>query len=196
MQSIKNIREYLGLADIDYLSARLLILNGMPTVGLAKAAESIEKQFKLFFLLYEKITNNNDLNVKNMKKYGHNLVEMLDSYNKIVPKQKKLDNEWKEYLTIVQDAYDRRYPEHWKEWEVKIDVGQLDKAYTYMRNNNAANFPDEYKERALVFGTFLSDIYQDDEYISKIQKRGLLPPMEILKLENDSYNDLQINKNA
>jgi len=52
MQPITRVNEYLGLADIDYLAARILILNGLPSVGLAKSAEAFEKQFKLFFLIY------------------------------------------------------------------------------------------------------------------------------------------------
>ncbi|MBF0289993.1 MAG: hypothetical protein HQM14_19425 [SAR324 cluster bacterium] len=192
MKPINKIQEYLGLADVDYLAARLLILNKIPTVGLSKSAEALEKQFKLFFLIYEKITNNKELTIKEMKNRGHNLIEMMESYNSVAPQNHLLGEDWREYLSVLQESYNRRYPEHWEEWKIKLDINQLDQAYTYLRNINVSNIPQELKNRALEFGTFLGDIWRDEDSIEKVRNLGLKTPMEILELCNQSYEELTI----
>ena len=192
--SINKVQEYLGLADIDYLAARLLILNGMPTVGLSKSAEAIEKQFKLFFLMFEKINNNKELTTKELKSKGHNLMDMLSSFNLLVPEKMRLGDDWHNYLRLLQDAYGKRYPENWDSWEAAINIDELDDLYVYLRNLNARNLPPELKERGTDFGTFLGDIWKEETIIDKIKSNGLKLPMEVLKLNNESFNSLNIKK--
>ena len=64
---------YLGIADFDYLSARLLLLCGIGNTGLSKSAEAFEKLFKLFLMLEARITQNIELVPKDLKKYNHKL---------------------------------------------------------------------------------------------------------------------------
>lgn len=192
--SINKVQEYLGLADVDYLAARLLILNGMPTVGLSKSAEAIEKQFKLFFLVYEKVANNRGLTTKELRKKGHNLLGMLGSYNSLVPEQNKIGEDWHNYLKLLQDSYDKRYPENWSSWEASININELDSLYVFLRNLNVRNFPVEIKDRALDFGTFLGDVWKEETIIDKIISNGLKLPMEVLRLSNKSFDSLNIKK--
>lgn len=196
MTSITKISEYLGLADADYLAARMLLLGGLPTVGLSKAAEAMEKQFKLFFLQFERIENGRELDVRDLKGYGHRLREMLESYNGMVPAERRLDDSWKSYLELLEEAYAKRYPEHWEKWEAEVDLGKLDCGYVYLRNANADNFPAELRDRARDFGTFIGDVFRQEAFSKRIALLGLLHPIEYLKLNNESYGDLAIHKNA
>lgn len=193
MTSLSKITSYLGLADIDYLSSRLLLLSGIPTAGLSKAAEAFEKAFKLFFLLYEKIQNNKELDVIELKKYGHDLIGLYNSYNKVVPKEHSLGEDWQDLLQLLKDSYSRRYPEHWGVFKIEIDLNKIDTGYVYMRNNVKNNFPIELRERAEEFGTFLTDIYHE-EYDNYIKQNGMMLPKELLKHKNLSYDILEINK--
>ena len=193
MKPIDKIQEYFGLADIDYLSARLLILNGLPTVGLAKGAEAMEKQLKLFIAMFERIKNGKELTVRDFKKFGHGLLNLLKEYNERAPQRLNLNQDWEKLFKLLQDAYDKRHPEHWKEWEMRVSIHEIDQAYTYFRNLNLSNTPEEFSQRALDFGTFVGDLWQNEEYYQRIIDMGLKSPFELLKLENRSYANLKIS---
>ena len=92
MTSLKKRISYLGIADFDYLSARLLLLSALGNTGLPKAAEAFEKLLKLFILLASKIQDNKELTEKDLKKeYGHNLVDLFNSTKKYIPVGTKKD---------------------------------------------------------------------------------------------------------
>jgi len=191
MNSLNKRMEYLGLADMDYLSARLLFRSGLATTGFPKAAEAFEKIFKLFLLLEAKISRNVELTEGDMRSYGHNLINLLNEIRTKLPNT-TFDSTWDDYLKILQESYTRRYPENWKEHRLTIRLDDLDKAYCYFRNNVILNFPKEEQTRTRQFGTFIYDAYRGD--ISKrIKKTGALPPAEILKWENHSFEDFNID---
>jgi hypothetical protein len=87
MTILSKLNSYMGLADTDYLASRLLILSGLPLQGLAKASEAIEKQFKLFFAIFERIQNGREISQRELRQYGHNLLDQLNSYNQLIPQE-------------------------------------------------------------------------------------------------------------
>ena len=122
MAILSKLPEYLGLSDTDYLSARLLIMSGVPLQGLGKACEAFEKQFKLFFALNERIINKREITQKELRKYGHDVVKLLESYNDTVPQERRLESDWKDLMAMLKAAYNLRYPEHWKQIYLNIDL--------------------------------------------------------------------------
>jgi len=182
---------YLGIADYDYLSARLLLLCGLGNTAMPKAAEAFEKIFKLFLMLEAKITQNKDLGPNDLKKYNHKITKLFTIIKSKIPAQ--FDKEWDDYFKMLQDSYSRRYPEHWKEYKMDLSLFHLDKAYAYFRNNVILNFPQEEQVRARDFGTFLSDAYKSDT-IKWIKRQGGKTPSEILTISNQSFDELEINK--
>jgi len=62
----------------------------------------------------------------------------------------------------------------------------------YFRNGVVANFPEEEKERARQFGTFIYDAYRG-EFSEKIKERGALPPGDILCWKNTVFKDFDID---
>jgi hypothetical protein len=184
MSPIINRMEYLNLADMDYLSARLLILNGLLLSGMPKAAESIEKLIKLYLMLESKINKGIELNAKQLKAYGHNLEELFEAFKKVVPLT--FDQEWSNYFSALQESYKNRYPDAWSQsmkWET--DVQRLDICYSYLRANIVENFPAEELDQARIFGGAIISGYSP-ELLGAITKNGGMPPLEILKLNNKS----------
>ena len=194
MNSLNKRIEYLGLADMDYLSAKLLLMSGLANTGFPKAAEAIEKIFKLFLILEAKISRNVELTERDMKSYGHNLIKLLNEIKTKLPNTTFVSN-WDDYLKTLQDSYTRRYPENWKEFQLNVNLDQLDKVYSYLRNGVILNFPQEEKTRARQFGTFIYDAYRGD-LSKRIQKMGALSPAEILKWKNHSFNDFDIDSGS
>ena len=188
--SLDKRMDYLGIADFDYLSARLLLLSGLATTGFPHAAQAIEKLLKLFMLLYEKITNNSELTKRDLKKYSHKIVELFKYLEERI--LVNFDAGWKCYLQILQDSYDRRYPEGWKIHSYDVEAENLDKLYCYLRNNIISNFPEEEKARAKQLGTFIYDAYSE-EIREIIKRRGGIPPKEIFHLNNNSAKDFDID---
>src|SRR3989337_1052290 len=113
-ESLIKRSEYLGIADMDYLSARVLLLNGLTHTGLAKAAEAFEKLFKLFLILEAKITRNEELTQKELKQYNHKLVKLFGLVMTRSHK-KTYHQSVKNYFAQLQNAYSLRYPESWKQ---------------------------------------------------------------------------------
>jgi hypothetical protein len=190
-ESLNKRISWLGLADFDYLSARILLLCGLGNTGLVKAAEAFEKIFKLFLMLEAKITENKELNEKDLKIYGHNIEKLFAAVKSKIPVS--FDKKWDDYFKMFEDCYSRRYPEHWKEHIININLRDLDEAYTYFRNGVIFNFPDEEKARAKDFGTFLYGPYNADVK-NWIKTQGGKTPSEILTLNNLSFDVLDINK--
>jgi hypothetical protein len=114
MNSLDKRIEYLGLADMDYLSARLLLMSGLATTGFPKAAEAFEKIFKLFLMLEAKISSNAELTESDLKSYSHNLIKFFNEVKTKLP-DTNFDSAWDDYLKTLQESYTRRYPENWKE---------------------------------------------------------------------------------
>ena len=191
MNSLDKRMEYLGLADMDYLSARLLLMSGLATTGFPKAAEAFEKILKLFLILEAKISSNVELTEGDMKSYGHNLIKLLNEVKTKLP-DTTFDSTLVDYLKTLQESYTRRYPENWEAHHLTINLDHLDEAYSYFRNNVILNFPQEEQTRTRQFGTFIYDAYRGD--ISKrIKKSGALPPAEILKWKNHSLGNFNID---
>jgi len=184
--------EYLGIADVDYLSARLLLLSGFATTGFPLAAQAIEKLIKLFILLYEKITNNRELTKGDIKKYSHDLMGLFKYLKKRVPAN--FDSTWQDYLKTLQDSYSRRYPEGWKLHSYELEVNRLDQTFSYLRNNIIANFPKEERGRTRQFGTFIYDAYSE-EIQNIIKRNGGIPPKDLFYLKNNSAKDFDIDFN-
>lgn len=190
MSSLSKRLAYLGLADFDYLSARLLSLCGLGNTAFPKAAEAFEKLFKLFLMLEAKITRNEDLGPKDLRAYSHDLVKLFHAVKTKIPAT--FDGEWDAYFTELRDAYNRRYPEHWREFVMEVNVHKLDLAYTYLRNGVARNFPVEERTRARHFGTFIYDAY-NAKIVQWIRSLGGLAPEDILRLNNESLETLEID---
>jgi HEPN domain-containing protein len=191
VSSLEKRLSYLGIADFDYLSARLLLQNGLVFTALPKAAEAIEKLLKLFLLLEAKITRNEELDEKRMKAYGHNLTRLFAELKVKAPATFGAD--WDDYLTLLQDSYAQRYPEQWEELRIETSVNQLDSAYTYLRNSIIQNFPLEEQDRVRHFGTFIYDAYTNDVR-ELIRRLGGQAPGELLRHSNKSFELLDIDK--
>lgn len=191
MNSINKRMEYLGLADMDYLSARLLLMSGLATTGFPKAAEAFEKIFKLFLMLEAKISRNVDLTEVDMKSYGHNLNRIFNDVKTKLP-YTNFGSDWDDYLNTLQQSYTRRYPENWRTHQLTIRLDHLDQAYSYFRNNVILNFPQEEQKRVRQFGTFIYDAYRCD-LSKRIQKTGALSPAEILQWKNNSLANFNID---
>ncbi len=189
MSSLEKRLSYLGIADFDYLSARLLLLNGLIFSALPKAAEALEKLIKLFILLEAKIQRNEELTAEQLKSYGHNLIKLLNELKKKIPID--FGPDWDVYFQLLQDSYTQRYPEKWTEMHIETSVHQLDTVFTYLRNNIIQNFPIEEQQRARHFGTFIYDCYSSDVR-ALIGLLGGRQPGELLRHMNESFNQLDI----
>lgn len=185
-ESLKKRLEYLGIADMDYLSARILIINGMTHTGLSKGAEAFEKLFKLFLVLEAKIVRNEELSSLELKNYEHKLVKLFEEVVLKIPGATPFDKSWKDYFEQLQMAYKTRYPESWKEVKLINDLTNLDKAYCYFRNNITTNFPKEEQEKTKFFGTFILKAYNKDVVNFIVSQGGLSPKEAFLKSNNHS----------
>jgi hypothetical protein len=183
--------EYLGIADLDYLAARLLLLNGLVFSALPKAAEAFEKLMKLFLMIEAKVNRNEEVYADNLKRYSHNLTRLFAEIKTKVPTT--FSNDWDEYFELLRVSYSRRYPEEWKEYQMEGNIHKLDFYYTYLRNNIIANFPLEEIDRAKQFGTFIYDGFSSPvrELISVL---GGKPPGDILRQNNQSFELLEIHR--
>jgi len=83
--SLQKRLAYLGIADFDYLSARVLMRHGLAFTGLAKASDAFEKIMKLNLILDAKISRNQDLEPDEVKTYLHNLRGLLDDFEDHFP---------------------------------------------------------------------------------------------------------------
>jgi len=189
-ESVLNQRlQYLAIADMDYLAARLLLLSANPFCGMPKAAESLEKIMKLFLILEAKISRNEELSAKDLKKYSHNLLKLSEKVESLCPMQ--LGENWKNYLEKLQNFYYHRYPDNWsKKMEWISDIDNLDAIYAYLRHNISSNFPLEDMAIAKRFGVNILSAY-NDEIVRKIEEAGMLSPIDLLAKQNkqrDKFN--------
>ena len=189
-ESLNKRLDYLGIADMDYLSARLLLLSGLTHTGLAKASEAFEKLLKLFFLLEAKINSDSELEKNEVEKYRHQLVKLFCYIRTKIPAV--FDDSWIEYFQELERAYKLRYPESWKESKLTNDLERLDKAYCYFRNGVILNFPQEESKKTKEFGTFIYRAYSQ-EIIGKIKQLGSLTPKEIFYKNNESAQDFVLD---
>lgn len=193
--SAKQLGHILGVADIDYLSARLLFMSGLPTVGMSKASEALEKLLKIAIVCLSKIQENKDLEDNDLKKYGHNLIRLLDEYNRLIPVEEfKLKGE-PEILKNLMAAYSLRYMSGSGDFELGFSLDHFDHWYSFLRNQIVLNLPMELREDSKQFGTFLGNLYETD-IKDIVQPYGLLLPGDILQLSNDKFENLDIDKNC
>src|SRR6266699_1769134 len=82
MTSLNKRLAYLGIADFDYLSARVLLRHGLVFTGLPKAADAFEKIVKLNLMLDAKISRNEDLAPEDLKRFEHHLKRLLEEFAK------------------------------------------------------------------------------------------------------------------
>lgn len=190
-ESLVKRLEYLGIADMDYLSARALLINGLTHTGLSKAAEAFEKLFKLFLIIEAKITQNKHLAQNELKQHEHQLVSLFKLIISKIPNQ-DYDQSVVDYFQQLQDAYRLRYPESWKEAKLINDFENLDKFYCFFRNNITTNFPKEEQEKVKLFGTFIIKGYNPD-VVKYIQDHGGLTPKQILSKDNKYLSELNID---
>jgi hypothetical protein len=186
MTSLNKRLAYLGIADFDYLSARVLLRHGLVFTGLPKAADALEKIIKLSLILEAKITRNEELDPRHLKRFEHRLKDLLVELGKRTGIT--IDATVAEYFAMLQDAAMRRYPEHWNTYRAESSVDQLDEVYCQLRNLATDNFPIEERERARCFGTFIGDAYTDT-MIERIQELGGESPWVLL-----AYNNKQLDK--
>lgn len=190
-ESLVKRLEYLGIADMDYLSARSLLINGLTHTGLSKAAEAFEKLFKLFLIIEAKITQNKHLSQKELKQYEHNLVRLFELVMSKLP-DKSYDQSVRDYFKQLESAYKIRYPESWVEVKLINDFENLDKMYCFFRNNITINFPKEEQGRVRLFGTFIIKGYSP-EVVKYIKDHGGLPPKQILSKDNKYLSEFNID---
>lgn len=190
-ESLVKRLEYLGIADMDYLSARALLINGLTHTGLSKAAEGFEKLFKLFLLIEAKVTRNEHLTSKDLRQYEHKLVKLFELVMSKLP-EKNYHHSVKDFFQQLENAYKLRYPESWKEARLINDFQDLDKMYCYFRNNITRNFPKDELEKTRQFGTFIIKGYTP-EVVKYIQEHAGLTPKQILSKDNKHLSELNID---
>src|SRR2546426_10457605 len=191
MTSLDHRVAYLGLADFDYLSARILLRHGLMSTGLPRAAESFEKILKLVIMLEARITRKEELEPKHLKSYGHDLPKLFAELKRRI--SASFPPEFDTYFAMLTDAYDRRYPEHWKSFKAEVSVDYLDGVYVQFRNSAVINFPIEEQARARQFGTFITDAYAP-VMIKQIEELGGQTIGELLRFRNDSFDRLDIDQ--
>jgi hypothetical protein len=108
VSSLNKRLAYLGIADFDYLSARILLRHGIVFTGLPKAADAFEKIMKLCLVLEAKITRNEELEPKDLKRFEHDLPKLLAEFKLRtgIPVTDSVD----EYFAMLKDAAARRCP--------------------------------------------------------------------------------------
>ncbi|MBC7877730.1 MAG: hypothetical protein H7Y59_11230 [Anaerolineales bacterium] len=132
MKITEKLTSYLGIADIDYLCARLLFMSGFPIVAMAKAAESLEKLLKLSIVLLARIYSGIELTDDQLKnEYGHDLRKLLDGYNKMAPPEVKLIGNT-EILENLRKAYNLRYTAKNKDIKLAFALDEFDNWYVYL----------------------------------------------------------------
>jgi hypothetical protein len=184
---------YLFLADIDYLSARLLILHGLVSTGLPKASEAFEKLIKLFIILAVRIRSQKELTEKQLKKhFGHSLPKLFAELKRFAPVTFNAD--WDAFIEHLGDCYALRYPDGWREpFHVKASIDHIDECYCYLRNGIILSLPPEELDTARVFGGI---VFQGTVHIGQsnpmIDTRPTWPLDEILKQSNRSFSDFNI----
>ncbi|MBI2621067.1 MAG: hypothetical protein HYW63_00280 [Candidatus Levybacteria bacterium] len=192
-ESLIKRLEYLGIADMDYLSARILLINGLTHTGLSKAAEAFEKLFKLFLIIEAKITENKHLTQKDLKQYEHKLVKLFKVVMLKLP-EKTYHQSVENFFQQLENAYRTRYPESWRDAMFINNLEDLDKLYCYFRNNITINFPKEEQEKIRLFGTFIMKAYNKD-VIGYIKKLDGMSPKEAISRHNKYINEFNIDLN-
>jgi len=182
---------YLGIADFDYLSARVLLRDGLIFTGLPKAAEAFEKIIKLNLMLEAKISRNEELAPEDLKPFGHDLIALLDEFMKRTGAP--VPSGVTPYFAMLKDAAAHRYPERWKIYKAEMDIDQLDDTYANFRNIASSNFPAEEHERARSFGTFIGDAYTAT-MIERIKELGGRSPWDLLAYRNASLDKFDLNR--
>lgn len=190
MTSLNKRLAYLGIADFDYLAARVLLRDGLIFSGLPRAAEAFEKIVKLNLILEVKISRNEELEPEDLKRFGHDLPKLLIEFadRTKVPVQPEIGP----YFAMLEDSAAHRYPEHWKTYKADINIDLLDRLYGQFRNLAVANFPVEERERARCFGTFLGDAYTP-EMIARIDELGGRSPWDLLAYRNESLKTFDLD---
>jgi HEPN domain-containing protein len=122
----KNILHWLGLADEDYLAARLLILKGFLKQGVILSNTAIEKYLKTF-LFYHGETN----------PWGH---DTLAIYNSIHNYADKISSINKGFITFLSKAYLLRYTDELpNQYNIHLDqikiLVELDRTVYAIRKN-------------------------------------------------------------
>lgn len=191
-ESLNKRLSYLAIADMDYLSARLLLLCGLTHTGLSKAAEAFEKLLKLFLILEAKISDDSSLEGSCLKNiYKHRLCKIwIDVKSKT---HKTFDDSWDKYFEQLEKAYKTRYPEGWKIGKFENNIDHLDSVYSYLRKNVSSNFPLEEIIKTKQFGGFIYKAYTPE--INDIIKKlgGVLTPKDVFLKNNKKIADFGID---
>ena len=188
--SLQKRLAYLGIADFDYLSARVLLRHGLVVTGLAKASDAFEKISKLNLILEAKITRNEDLEPEKVKAYLHNLRALLADFEARMGVS--VGPETHEYFAMLQEATKRRYPESWSSYKAQLNIPMLDEIYAEFRKVAVQNFPMEERARARCFGTFIGDAYTAD-MIARIKELGGDSPWDLLAFDNQALERLNLD---
>ncbi|HND90968.1 MAG TPA: hypothetical protein PLI75_04240 [Anaerolineales bacterium] len=187
-----KLMDYLGIADIDYLSARLLFMSGFPIVAMAKAAEALEKLFKILIVMITRIYSQVELTDDQLKKdYGHDLGKLLKGYNKIAPESVRLIGDTT-ILDNLRKAYNLRYTGRDKEINLEFSLEEFDKWYVLLRNLIVRNTPKELAIEVRQFGTFHGKLYEAGMEKILSQYRTLRPG-DILRYQNAMFDKLDVD---
>ena len=181
--TVLNARiQYLLMADMNYIAARLLLLSGNPFAGIPKSAEAIELLMKLIIMLEAKISRNEELEEKDLQRYGHKLLKLLKKLREISPIA--FDATWDDYLSELQDTYAKRYPHKWgKDMKLTTDVDRLDATFSFLRTQAVVMFPEEEREQAGIFGEPVMASF-NTAMVEHIQRNGGSPPLKALSVRN------------
>jgi hypothetical protein len=191
MKITENIPAILSIADVDYLSARLLFISGLPIAGMGKAAEALEKLFKISIAIITKINSQVDLTDNDFKKYGHNLNKLLDEYNRICPKEIQLVGNTG-ILTDLGKAYTARYVPK-TDMQIGFSLEYFDHWFIYLRNNIATNVPKEIMKDVMNFGNSFGDLLETENFLQAISKYGAILPGDIIRIENKYFEKLIVD---
>lgn len=179
---------YLEVADIDYLSARALMLNGLVTTALPKAAEALEKIMKLLLAIEAKLNRGEEFDSKRFREFGHDLGALSAELQERMPTQHSASRT--AYCRRLQETYRHRYPENRPDdftYEGNIDA--FDGQYVFLRNQVARNFPPDHVAAAQTFAVFSAAAF-GPQMTETIAELGGQPPGHILRASNKSVDSL------
>lgn len=177
---------YLEVADTDYVAARALMLNGLLTAGLPKAAEALEKIMKLLLAIEAKLNRGEEFDNKRFRSFGHGIGALSVELEQRMPTEHGASRTT--YCRRLEETYRHRYPENRPDdftYEGNIDA--FDGQYVFLRNQVARNFPADHEAAAQTFMVFTAAVF-GSEMIEAIADLGGQPPAHVLRTSNKSVD--------
>ncbi|MFO1242713.1 MAG: hypothetical protein U1E36_05870 [Rickettsiales bacterium] len=185
---LKQAITLLQLADNDYLSARILLLNGLWQTGIPKANEVIEKVLKAILIL--RAVELDQLEKLSLKSYYHDTPKLFEELKKYLNIKEGDFQRENSILSNYYLCYERRY-ENWLSHGITCmdaSVNSTDRIYTFLRNFFVSKIPDSLREEAKVFGFYLSPLNSYEKNHPERRK------INNLKEQNAVFSALEINQ--